>query len=164
MDEEKKEYRGEEQEEKKEGDTLINIKSTEPFPEFDSSMKPTDDQIKCFLLAVKAGKAKKFPEAFAGFLKAARGNHAGALFNAGVCLQNGTGCLRNPEIAAFMYKRAGRLGHLKAWHFLGLMYKNGEGVPQDDDEALKCFYLAQEQNPTLQVGTVMRTLESCKCM
>ena len=36
-------------------------------------------------------------------------------------------------------------GHADSQHFLGFMYRKGEGVPQDDDEALKWTRKAAEQ-------------------
>ncbi len=36
-------------------------------------------------------------------------------------------------------------GHAAAQTFLGTMYRNGEGVPQDDAEAAKWYRLAAEQ-------------------
>ncbi len=36
-------------------------------------------------------------------------------------------------------------GHAKAQHNLGVMYENGQGVPQDDAEAVKWYHKAAEQ-------------------
>ena len=39
-------------------------------------------------------------------------------------------------------------GNAKAQHNLGFMYSNGQGVPQDDAEAVKWYRLAAEQGDT----------------
>ena len=36
-------------------------------------------------------------------------------------------------------------GHAYAQYYLGLMYANGEGVPEDDAEAVRWFRLAADQ-------------------
>ncbi len=43
------------------------------------------------------------------------------------------------------YRRAAEQGHAQAQYNLGLMYANGQGVPQDEQEAVKWFRLGAEQ-------------------
>ena len=42
-------------------------------------------------------------------------------------------------------RRLAEQGHAKAQYNLGLMYDNGEGVPENDSEAVKWYRLAAEQ-------------------
>ena len=74
-----------------------------------------------------------------------------------VCLATLMGCGNKPEKDASpaaeasplgdieTLREAAEQGHLKAQHNLGLMYDNGEGVPEDDAEALKWYRKAAEQ-------------------
>ena len=43
------------------------------------------------------------------------------------------------------YRLAAEQGHVSAQHKLGLMYDNGEGVPEDDKAALTWYRLAADQ-------------------
>ena len=43
------------------------------------------------------------------------------------------------------YRLAAEQGHAYAQYNLGLMYRQGEGVPQDDAEAVRWYRLAAEQ-------------------
>ncbi|MBQ9420088.1 MAG: SEL1-like repeat protein, partial [Synergistaceae bacterium] len=43
------------------------------------------------------------------------------------------------------YGKAAAQGHAEAQYRLGMMYKNGEGVPQDQEKATKLFEKAAAQ-------------------
>jgi len=45
----------------------------------------------------------------------------------------------------FMLRSLAEQGHAEAQYNLGVMYDYGEGVPEDDAEAMKWFRLAAEQ-------------------
>ena len=49
------------------------------------------------------------------------------------------------ETAFREFRTLGEVGHASAQYNIGLMYDNGEGVPQDDAEALKWYLKAAKQ-------------------
>ncbi|WP_295623833.1 tetratricopeptide repeat protein [uncultured Nitrosomonas sp.] len=51
----------------------------------------------------------------------------------------------DPELAAGWFYRAAEQGYADAQFNLGLMYANGEGVPQDMEQAVELFKKAAEQ-------------------
>ena len=50
-----------------------------------------------------------------------------------------------PSKRAAWFRRAAEQGHANAQVFLGLMYADGDGVPQDDAEAVAWYRKAAEQ-------------------
>ena len=45
-------------------------------------------------------------------------------------------------------------GHAEAQYNLGVMYRNGQGVPHDDAEAVKWYRLAAEQGYASSIGSI----------
>ena len=59
--------------------------------------------------------------------------------------------IRDDAEAAIWYRRAAEQGNTYAQTFLGLMYANGKGVPENDAEAVRWYRLAAQQgNATAQ--------------
>ncbi len=97
------------------------------------------------------GIAKDPVGAKALFEKAAAMNHSGALYNLGVmAVENSAG----PDFdkAAAYFKSSAQLGYPDAAYELALCYRNGKGVPQDDQ--LAAFWMeraASEDNVPAEV-------------
>jgi TPR repeat protein len=53
---------------------------------------------------------------------------------------------KNAAEAVKWYRKAAEQGHTDAQRHLGLMYGNGEGVPENDVEALKWYSIAKAQD------------------
>jgi TPR repeat protein len=56
---------------------------------------------------------------------------------------------RDEVVAAEWYRRAAEQGDASAQNNLGIMYANGQGVPQDDELAVHWYRLAAEQGHAL---------------
>ena len=73
-----------------------------------------------------------------------------------------------PEVEQEVFSRSDRLaaeqGNANAQFNLGLMYANGEGVPEDDAEAVRWYRLAAEQgnaNAQSISGSCTTTARAC---
>jgi TPR repeat protein len=74
-------------------------------------------------------KAKKWLE------KAAKKNHADAMFHLGVMQETGRGFVPDAAAAFNWYLEAAKAGHADAMYTLSLMYEEGRGVKPDPAEA-----------------------------
>ena len=85
--------------------------------------------------------------AWLNYQAAARLGHAEAQFKLAEMYTTGgeSGRVQSYKGAAEWYRKAAEQGHAEAQFNLGEMYRNGEGVPQDDVEALKWYRKAAEQ-------------------
>ena len=63
------------------------------------------------------------------------------------------------DVAEVWFRIAAKQGNAGAQHNLGVMYENGQGVPQDDAEAVKWYRMAAEQGydkPQNNLGQMYR--------
>ena len=79
------------------------------------------------------------------FETAAAKDHPGALYNLGVMSIEQAAAPDFPK-AVVLFKRASDAGSADAAYSLGVLYKQGRGVGQDDAEALKWFRRAADEN------------------
>lgn len=67
-----------------------------------------------------------------------------AMYEAALMLERGLGCTANFSEAAFWYEEGAKRGHLECFNNLGVLYKEGHGVIQDDARCFICFSRAAE--------------------
>jgi TPR repeat protein len=67
-----------------------------------------------------------------------------AMYEVGLMLERGLGCLQNYSEAAFWYEEAAKRGHAESFNNLGVLYKDGHGVNQDRDRCFLCFSRAAD--------------------
>lgn len=77
-------------------------------------------------------------------LKAARLGNANAQCEYALKLLEGVGMARNPQSAASWYKKAIRASHPLAMFSLAFMYRDGDGVPEDERQCIKLLKEAAE--------------------
>jgi TPR repeat protein len=90
------------------------------------------------------GVEESRPNAVSWLEKAAATNHSGALYNLGLLAIDGD--LQDFERARTMFGRAADLGNMDAAYALGLLYKEGRGVPRDPAKAAEWFRKAADEN------------------
>lgn len=71
--------------------------------------------------------------------------YAAALYNLGVCYENGNGVQQSYTEAVKWYSLAAEQGYAAAQYNLGVCYENGYGVKNSSAEAAKWFELAAQQ-------------------
>jgi TPR repeat protein len=92
------------------------------------------------------GVAKDDKEAFQWFMRAAGQNHEDALYVVASAYEHGEcGVARDQHEAAKFYRLAAIQGNVQAHFNLGILYCQGEGVPQSFVEAKKLFEVAAAQ-------------------
>jgi hypothetical protein len=62
-----------------------------------------------------------------------------AMYEVALMLERGLGCLQNFSEAAFWYEEGAKRGHLESFNNLGVLYKDGHGVPIDEARCFICF-------------------------
>ena len=67
-----------------------------------------------------------------------------AMYEVGLMLERGLGCIQNYSEAAFWYEEGAKRGHLESFNNLGVLFKDGMGVPQDEARTFICFSKAAE--------------------
>jgi len=67
-----------------------------------------------------------------------------AMYEVALMLERGLGCIQSYSEAAFWYEEGAKRGHLESFNNLGALYKDGDGVPQDDARTFICFSRAAE--------------------
>ena len=67
-----------------------------------------------------------------------------AMYEVALMLERGLGCLQNYSEAAFWYEEGAKRGHLESFNNLGVLYKEGHGVAQDEDRCFLCFSRAAD--------------------
>ncbi len=87
----------------------------------------------------------------AGFLQHAQGPAPGsgqpgyeAMYEVGLMLERGLGCLQNYSEAAFWYEEGAKRGHLESFNNLGVLYKDGHGVEMNETRSFICFKKAAD--------------------
>lgn len=78
------------------------------------------------------------------FMEAATREVAPAMYEVGLMLEHGLGCVQNYSESAFWYEEGAKRGHLECFNNLGVLYKEGHGVPQDEARCFICFSRASE--------------------
>ncbi len=78
------------------------------------------------------------------FMEAATREVAPAMYEVGLMLERGLGCVQNYSEAAFWYEEGAKRGHIESFNNLGVLYKEGHGVTQDDAKCFICFSRAAE--------------------
>jgi TPR repeat protein len=100
------------------------------------------------------GDVKAAEEKFKALMADAKAGDPAAQNSLGVMYYTGEAVSKNlsgkvlnndPELAAGWFFRAAEQGYADAQFNLGLMYANGEGVPQDMEQAVELFKKAAEQ-------------------
>jgi len=99
-----------------------------------------------------AGLQRDMSEAVKWYRKAAENGNAKALFNLGVCYDNGDGVRKDSAEAVQYYRLAAEKGNAEAQCNLGSCYYLGSGIGMDFTEAAKWFRKAADQgNAAAQV-------------
>lgn len=80
------------------------------------------------------------------FLESAVREAVPAMYEVGVMFEKGLGCICSFSEAAFWYEEAAKRGHPEAFNNLGVLYKDGHGVSQDEKRAFICFPVQQMQD------------------
>ncbi len=83
-------------------------------------------------------------KAYELFMEAATREVAPAMYEVGLMLEQGLGCIQNYSEAAFWYEEGAKRGNIECFNNLGVLYKEGHGVSQDDARAFICFSRASE--------------------
>lgn len=83
-------------------------------------------------------------KAYELFLEAATKEVPPAMYEVALMLERGLGCEQNYSEAAFWYEEGAKRGHLESFNNLGALYKDGQGVPQDDARCFVCFKRAAD--------------------
>lgn len=98
-------------------------------------------------LPVLRGEASEAetPKLVADLFAAADAGHAPSENLLGMLHDRGRGFPKNPNDAAYWYRRAAEQNHAVAQFNLGALYRSGTGVPRDDDAAFGWFYGAAQQ-------------------
>jgi len=78
------------------------------------------------------------------FMEAATREVAPAMYEIGLMLERGLGCIQNYSEAAFWYEEGAKRGHLESFNNLGVLYKEGHGVKKDEAKCFICFSRAAE--------------------
>lgn len=86
-----------------------------------------------------ASANRKLDDCYVYFSRAADKRDPTALYNLGVCLLNGYGCIKNPAAALENFRRAADMNHPRAINALGEMYRDGVEVEADAAKALGYF-------------------------
>ena len=112
------------------------------------------EDLKKQILPEGVDDAKTAEEKFKAFLEKAKAGDPAAQTGLGVMYYTGEAVSKNlsgqilendPEMAAGWFFRAAEQGYADAQFNLGLLYANGEGVPQDMHQAAELFRKAAEQ-------------------
>ncbi|MBF0323225.1 MAG: sel1 repeat family protein [Magnetococcales bacterium] len=111
-----------------------------------SASRQDPNQEKDFQEAVVALKSGYANMAYSLFLHIAEKDDPRAQFLVGRMLEEGQGVVRDPLKAAQWYRRAAQQGHAESQARLGFLYLGGTDVPQDNNEALKWFQTAAQEN------------------
>ncbi len=77
-------------------------------------------------------------------MKAAQLEVPPAMYEVALMLEHGLGCEQNYSEAAFWYEEGAKRGHLESFNNLGVLYKEGHGVPKDEERTFICFSRAAE--------------------
>jgi len=83
-------------------------------------------------------------KAYELFMEAAIREVPPAMYEVALMLERGLGCLQNFSEAAFWYEEGAKRGHLESFNNLGVLYKDGHGVPLDEKRCFICFKKAAE--------------------
>ncbi len=67
-----------------------------------------------------------------------------AMYEVALMLERGLGCMQNFSEAAFWYEEGAKRGHLESFNNLGALYKEGHGVPLDENRCFICFKKAAD--------------------
>jgi TPR repeat protein len=67
-------------------------------------------------------------------------------YQKGLSLYLSEGKKKDAATAAVLFREAADQGHVEAAFSLGVLYQNGEGVPQDNKEAIKWYTKAADHN------------------
>lgn len=78
-------------------------------------------------------------KAFELHLEAATREVPQAMYEVAFMLEHGLGCEANLSEAAFWYEKGAKHGNAKCFNNLGVLYKDGHGVIQDDARCFLCF-------------------------
>ena len=78
------------------------------------------------------------------FLEAAIREVVPAMYEVALMLERGLGCVANASEAAFWYEEGAKRGDAKCFNNLGVLYKDGTGVIQDNQRAFICFQRAAD--------------------
>ncbi|UJP05643.1 MAG: sel1 repeat family protein [Nitrosomonas sp.] len=112
------------------------------------------DELKRQILPDGVDDARTAEEKFKSFLEKAKAGDPVAQTGLGVMYYTGEAVSKNlagqilendPEMAAGWFFRAAEQGYADAQFNLGLLYANGEGVPQDMRQAVELFRKAADQ-------------------
>ena len=88
------------------------------------------------LICVSVGMAE-------GEHKDGRDNGSMNLLNEGIALMNGDGAAQDYDAAMQRFLAADEAGNKKAARYVGLLYEQGLGVPQDAKKAAELYELAE---------------------
>ena len=88
----------------------------------------THDQFKAHELHVEAATLEVVP----------------AMYEVGLMLERGLGCIQNFSEAAFWYEEGAKRGYLECYNNLGVLYKDGMGVNEDEARCFICFSKAAD--------------------
>ena len=78
------------------------------------------------------------------YLEAATLEVVPAMYEIALMLELGLGCTQNFSEAAFWYEEGAKRGSAESFNNLGALYKEGHGVPQDNDRCFLCFSRAAD--------------------
>lgn len=96
-----------------------------------------------FQLGVHSLKAQNYANAVSHFKQGSNHNHPGALFNLGLCYEQGLSVKKDLFMAMKLYEMAATKGHPKAAYNLGVFYARGiGGVDKNVRMARKYFHQA----------------------
>ncbi len=135
------------------GNELTKLGEIPSFLSEGLSEEEKEDLIKQ-ILPEGVDDAKSAEEKFKAFLEKAKTGDPVAQTGLGVMYYTGEAVSKNfsgqilendPEMAAGWFFRAAEQGYADAQFNLGLLYANGEGVPQDMHQAAELFRKAAEQ-------------------
>ena len=76
-----------------------------------------------------------FQQAFSWYLRAAESSHTRAQHRVGICLLEGIGCARDPEMAIHWLQAAAEDNFSDAQALIGWCYQTGTGTPRDFERA-----------------------------
>lgn len=112
---------------------------------------------------------KRNEKALELYMRAAKNNHADALYNLGYIYDNGTlGEEQNSQKAFIYYQKAAKLDHKDAVFNLACMFRSGQGLEQPDyKSALKFFKKAHElghERALINIGTLIYSEEELENM
>ncbi|MBR2987471.1 MAG: toll/interleukin-1 receptor domain-containing protein [Clostridia bacterium] len=86
----------------------------------------------------------EYAKAYPMFVRAAEAGNTYAMYNLGLCYENGNGTQQNYQLAAEWYKRGADGGHVSAAGNLGYLYEMGRGVSQSYENAVYYYRKAAD--------------------